>query len=95
MNIELPEEVTKTVYLYMNTRYDYIAASAFYDPDDEETTLLAEPIEVTFKTIDRNKIVNDAIKSLRNEIQKVRAAAEVKCNQLEEEIQSYLALPSE
>ena len=95
MNIDLnnlPEEVTEDVYLHVHNEWNFTSINQY--PDMEDYTCIAGPVTVTFEVSDRDKIINDAVESLRNEIQKVRAKAEVKCNAIEEKIQSMLALPN-
>ena len=95
MNIDLnnlPEEVTEDIYLLMNDRWGWTAI--YEKPDLEDYTCIAGPVAVTFQVEDKDKIIKDAVESLRNEIQKVRAEAEVKCGAIEEKIQSMLALPN-
>jgi len=96
MNIDLnnlPEEVTEDMYLLVHDEFSYTYISP-YQNDMDGFTCIAGPVPVTFKINDKDKIIKDAVESLRNEIQKVRAAAEVKCNAIEEKIQSMLALPN-
>ena len=88
----LPEEVTKDIYLHVHNEYNFIGIVAY--PDMDDYTCVAGPVTVTFKVNDRDKIINGAVESLRNEIQKVRAEAEVRCNSIEEKIQGMLALPN-
>ena len=95
MNIDLnnlQEEVTQDIYLLVNEKWGW--TTTYEKPDLEDYTCLAGPVTVTFEVKDRNEIINAAVESLRNEIQKVRAEAEVKCNAIEEKIQSMLALPN-
>ena len=95
MNIDLnnlPEEVTEDVYLHVHNKYNFTNINVY--PDMENYTCIAGPITVTFEVKDRDEVVKTAVESLRNAIQKVRAEAEVKCNAIEEKIQSMLALPN-
>ena len=95
MNIDLnnlPEEVTEDVYLHVHNEWDFTSLSQYDYMDDY--TCIAGPVTVTFVTNDRDKIIKEAVESLRNEIQKVRAEAEVRCGAIEEKIQSMLALPN-
>ena len=89
----LPEEYTTTVYLSWNTTYEWANVYENSPEDDPKRFLLAEPVEVTFKIKPREDVTKDAVEGLRREIEKVRAAANIKCNQLEEKIQNLLALP--
>ena len=95
MNIDLnnlPEEVTVDMYLHVHSEYDFIHISQYAESADY--TCIAGPVAVTFQVEDKDKIIKDAVELLRNEIQKVRAEAEVKCGAIEEKIQSMLALPN-
>ena len=95
MNIDLnnlPEEVTEDVYLHIHNQWAFTSINQYDELEDY--TCIAGPVTVTFVVNDRNKIIKDAVESLRNEIQKVRAEAEVKCGAIEEKIQSMLALPN-
>ena len=89
----LPEEYTTTVYLVWKNEYSWAQVSE-YSPDDPDSFLIAEPIEITFKMRPREDATKEAVEGLRREIEKVRAAANIKCNQIEEKIQSLLALPN-
>ena len=90
--INLPEEVTEDFFLLMHENWGWTAM--YETPDLEDYVCIAGPVTVTFVTNDKDKIINDAVDSMRNEIQKVRVEAEVKCNAIEEKIQSMLALPN-
>ena len=95
MNVDLnnlPEEVTEDVYLLINEKWGWTAI--YEKPDLEDYVCIAGPVTVTFEVNDKNKIIKDVVESLRNEIQKVRAEAEVRCGAIEEKIQSMLALPN-
>ena len=95
MNIDLnnlPEEVTVDMYLHAHSEYDFVYVSQYAERADY--ACIAGPIAVTYETNHREKNIKDAVESLRNEIQKVRAEAEVKCGAIEEKIQSMLALPN-
>ena len=89
----LPEEYTTTVYLVWKNEYSWAQVSE-YSPDDSDSFLIAEPIEVTFRMKPKEDTVKDAVNGLRREIERVRAAANIKCNELEGRIQSLLALPN-
>ena len=91
---DLPEEHTTTVYLCWSTEYEWANVYQCPPNNDPKRILIAEPLEVTFKIKPREDTVNLAIDGLRREIDKVRAAAEVKCNQIEGKIQNLLALPN-
>ena len=88
----LPEEVTEDVYLHVRNEYNFTSINVY--PDMEDYTCIAGPVTVTFEVKDKSEVINTAVESMRNEIQKVRAEAEVKCNAIEEKIQSMLALPN-
>ena len=95
MNIDLnnlPEEVTVDVYLLVHDEYDFLHVSQYAKSDGY--TCIAGPVPVTFVTNDRDKIIRDAVASLRKAIQTIRADAELKCNAIEEKIQGMLALPN-
>ena len=89
---DLPEEITQKVFLLYNQRWGIVTVHPRDDMDDY--ICIAEPVEVTFKIKPREDTVKAAIESLRRQIQIVRAAAEVECNQLEGRIQNLLALPN-
>lgn len=91
---DLPEEYTTAVYLIWNTEYDWANVYQCPPDDDPNRFLIAEPLEITFKIKPKEETVNQAIEGLRREIEKIRAAAEVKCNQIESKIQNLLALPN-
>ena len=90
----LPEEYTTTIYLCWSTEYEWEGVQEFEPGDDPERILIAEPLEVTFKIKPREDAVNAAVENLKREIEKIRAVAEVKCNQIEGKIQKLLALPN-
>ena len=90
----LPEEYTTTVYLSWNTEYEWTNVYEYPVDDDPNRILIADPVEVTFKMKPREESVSQAVDELRREIEKVRAAAEVKCNQIEGKIQNLMALPN-
>jgi hypothetical protein len=87
---ELPEEITLTVTLIMS-EYGTIMVNA---GDIDGYTTIGEPVEVTFKTKDRESICKEMVIDLREKASKIRAAAESQCVQIEEKIQSLLALPN-
>ncbi len=87
----LPEAITATLYLQQNIAHGYFYVSQF-KPDEEFYTLIAEPMDVTFKIKDNDEIIKKVVENLRSQIQKTRADAEMKCNGLEEKIQSLLCL---
>ena len=88
----LPEEYTTTVYLVWKNEYSWAQVSEY--PPSGSDSLIAEPIEVTFRMKPKEDTVKDAVNGLRREIERVRAAANIKCNELEGRIQSLLALPN-
>ena len=88
----LPEEVTEDMYLLVHDEYDFVHVSQYAKSDGY--TCIAGPVPVTFVTNDRDKIIRDAVASLRKAIQTIRADAEVKCGAIEEKIQGMLALPN-
>ena len=95
MNIDLnnlPEEVTVDMYLLVHDEYDFVHVSQYAKSDGY--TCIAGPVPVTFVTNDRDKIIRDAVASLRKAIQTIRADAELKCGAIEEKIQGMLALPN-
>ena len=89
---DLPEEVTEDIYLFVHDEWSFMSISQH--PDMDDYTRVAGPLSVTFKIKDNDEIINDVVASLRKSMQTVRAEAEVKCNAIEEKIQSYLALPN-
>jgi len=90
----LPEEYTTTVYLVWKNQYSWAHVSGFSPDNYPDEFLIAEPIEVTFRMKPKEDTVKDAVNGLRREIERVRAAANIKCNELEGRIQSLLALPN-
>ena len=95
MNIDLnnlPDEHTVDMYLLANNEYGFVHVSQYAKSDGY--TCIAGPVPVTFVTNDRDKIIRDAVASLRKAIQTIRADAEVECNAIEEKIQGMLALPN-
>ena len=96
MNIDLnnlPEEVTEDMYLLVHDEFSYTYISP-YQNDMDGFTCIAGPVPVTFKINDKDKIINNAVASLRKAIQTIRADAELKCGAIEEKIQGMLALPN-
>ena len=94
MNIdELPEEKTVSIYLYLNTEYDYTTTFE-QERDEPQYVLLAEPVEVTFKIKAEQDVKNTMISKLKETRTKTRADAEIKCKLIDEKIQSLLALPN-
>lgn len=90
---DLPEELTISVYPHM-TQFGSLNISDTDLGEDSYYTLIGEPVEVTLKLMKRDKVVDGVVANLKAEAQKVMADAQVKCNQIDEKIQSLLALPN-
>ena len=86
-----------TIYLYA-TPYSEMTASAydfggeFGDPD---YILLAEPQSVKFEMLDHDTVLAARVGQLDNEIQKVRAEAEERVNDLKDQKQRLMAITYE
>ena len=87
---ELPEELTITM-IPMMSENGYFTT---HDTPLDGYTVLGEAVEVTFKLKPREEINNELVSQLKKQLQTVRAKAETECQQIEEKIQSLLALPS-
>ena len=89
----LPEELTIDVYLYVNTEYGGITITEYDFSNHSNYAALASPVSVTFKTKNKEEVLEKVVDSLRAESQKIRADAEVQCQAIDEKINTLLALP--
>lgn len=87
---DLPEEITEAIYPLMS-EYGTVL---FHDSTMDGYTTLGDPVEVTFKLKKKDEISKQLVVDLRDKASKIRAEAEIECSQIEEKIQSLLALPS-
>ncbi len=85
----LPKEVTVNVSLMIDD--DGWLCANLYNASDIYTTI--GEVEVTFKIKQKAEITDEIVDRLKNESQKIRADAEVKCERIEQKIQTLLALP--
>jgi len=85
----LPDEITTDVYLLLS-EHGYVTMHT--DVMDCYTTL-GEPVQVTFKLKGREDITSEIVTKLNKEAASIRADAEIKCQRIEDKIQSLLALP--
>ena len=95
MNIDLndlPEEITMDVVLN-STDWGFVR---MYSPDEaaivDGIVISAKPVTVTFKVIGKAEATTEIVKELKEKSQKIKAIAEVKCNEIDEKINSLLAL---
>ena len=89
----LPEEVTTTVYPRLNTEYGYVHLSVCKEGGGPDYVSLCEPVDFTFKIKNKKEITTDLVASLKAESSRIRAEAEVACQDIDNKIQSLLALP--
>lgn len=87
---ELPEEITLNLVPILS-EYGSVLV---HESDLEGYTTIGEPVEVTFKLKTKDVISKEIVVSLREKASKIRATAESQCVQIEERIQSLLALPN-
>ncbi len=87
----LPEEITTDVYLMMDD--SGWLASNIAELDKFYTTI--GKVEVTFKIKRKDNITGDIVDRLKDESQKIRADAEVKCKMIDDKINSLLAIESD
>ena len=59
---------------------------------DDDETWLSDTVEVTFQTVDVTSVKNNLIKGLKEQKNKIRVAAEQECVEIEEKINSLLAI---
>ncbi len=99
MNInmnDLPEEITMNLVLVV-TDFGWIKA---FDVSDESIIknhigISVKPVLVTFKIGSKADITNGLVENLKAESQKIRADAEVQCKEIDEKINSLLALTND
>ena len=87
---DLPEEVTLSVYPIM-TDYGLVMVST---SEIDSYTTIGDSVEVTFKIKTKDVISKELVAGLKDKASKIRASAESECAQIEEKIQSLLALPN-
>ncbi len=87
---DLPEEITIDV-LPMLTEYGTIVT---HDCALDGYVVLGDAVKVTFKIKKKDAINKELVIGLREKASKIRATAESQCVQIEEKIQSLLALPN-
>ncbi len=96
MNInvnDLPKKVTMNLVLTVS---DFGWLKVF-DASDESVInnyigLTVEPVSVTFKIGSKADITAGLVENLKAESQRIRADAEVKCKEIDEKVNSLLAL---
>lgn len=85
----LPDELTVRTFLMVD-QFGWITMHT----DEMDNYIVLSEMDVTFKLKPREDVVNESIARLRAIIKETRAKAETECKQIEEKIQSLLALPS-
>ena len=91
MRIEdIPSEVTMTLIPQAHAKYGWVSV---FESLVDDYVQIADPIEVTFATKTEG-VREQVIENLREKASKIRAESERECMQIEEQIQSLLALPS-
>ncbi len=99
MNIninDLPKEITMNLVLVVS---DFGWLKVF-DVSDKSVInnyvgLTAEPVLVTFKIDSKADITAGLVENLKAESQKIRADAEVQCKEIDDKINSLLALTND
>lgn len=82
------------VYLYQ-TKYSDATVSHFEFNDDDDYVLLAKPASVTFEMLDRELVLKARVDALNRQIQEVRANAQAKVDDLEDQKQRLMAITSD
>lgn len=83
--------------MYERGEFDVLASCFHYtnlDMAGKDSWVLVGTSEITVELFSKEHIVEEKIDSMRAEIQAIRAVAQMKVEQLEEKIQSMLALPN-
>lgn len=88
-----PKEYTTTLYPTYNHRFGLVALYEDGKQDDPECTPLADPIKITFKIKNNTDLVSGSINMLRLDKNATLDYAEIKCREIDERIQSLLAIP--
>ncbi len=97
MNIninELPKEITMDLVLE-STDWGWLRVYEAKDTcigGNTNISISSETVTVTFKTKGKTDITAGLVENLKAESQKIRADAEVKCKEIDEKINSLLAL---
>ncbi len=99
MNIDmnnLPSEITMNLVLVV-TDFGWIKA---FDVSDESIIknhvgLTEKPVLVTFKIDSKADITSGLVENLKAESQKIRADAEVECKEIDDKLNSLLALTND
>lgn len=89
---DLGSEWRGTLHVYHNVKHGYLHFSQFDDPAGGEHVMVGRA-EVVIPLSQRDEIVSKQLAALRNAQQKLRAEAQRRDDELEQQIQSLLALP--
>jgi hypothetical protein len=84
-----PKEITLNVYP-MLSEHGWVTLNDIPLPN---YVLLADPVEVTFKIKMKEELTSNLVDNLKTQEQEIRAKAEIKCKNIQDKIQSLLALP--
>ena len=96
MNIdlkEMPKEITTLVYPCVHPKYGWLSLRDD-PPEYSDYVQIGDPVEMTFKLLGSNEVLTEVVTVLKEEQSKLRAESERKCMDIEEKIQSLLALPN-
>jgi len=89
---DLGNEWTGKVYVYWNTRYGFLSLDHRDIFDGEDYILLGTSEEITVPLISREDAVNKQVEALRAERQRVLAESQRRADEIEQQIQSLLAI---
>lgn len=89
----LPETITVDVYPSVHANYGFF--TVWSGSVCESYIPIGEPVSVTFTLSPSNTAMQSAVDALRAEQQEIRAKSERQCMELENKIQSLLALESD
>ena len=83
------------VYLYQTKYSDATVTNYEFRDDDDDYVMLAKPSTVTFEMLDREVVLKSRLDALDRQITEVRAVAQAKVDDLEDQKQRLMAITSD
>lgn len=93
MSYDIPEDkLTMSLCLYQTQYGNFLESREGFAEKNPEYVCVSEPITVTFTPLDPDKVLQARVAALDNEIEKVRAEASRKIDDLKDQKQRLLAI---
>jgi L-arabinose isomerase len=89
--MELPTEFKGTIYFYQNIKYGFMQVFDYELNEPEHILLGSHDVDVSFD-LKHDDAVNQIVSKLKDEKKRIQAEAQIQLNQVDEKINSLLAI---